>query len=65
MKTLRRILAFVCIAVWAVLIVLTLVSAFAETGPLAGALPGLLFTDIALPVVLYAMQLMYRILRRK
>ena len=65
MKTLRRILAFVCIAVWAVLIVLTLVSAFAGTGPLSDALPGLLFTDIALPVVLYAMQLMYRILKKK
>lgn len=65
MKTFRRILAVSGIAAWAVLIVLTLVSAFAETGPLAGALPGLLFTDIALPVVLYAMQLMYRILKKK
>jgi hypothetical protein len=65
MKTFRRILAVSGIAAWAVLIVLTLVSAFAKTGPLAGALPGLLFTDIALPVVLYAMQLMYRILKKK
>ncbi|MCH3987710.1 MAG: hypothetical protein LKG56_08805 [Lachnospiraceae bacterium] len=65
MKILRRILAVSGIAAWAVLIVLTLISAFSGTGPLSDALPGLLFTDIALPVVLYAMQLMYRILKKK
>lgn len=65
MKSIRRILAVCGIAAWAVLIVLTLVSAFAGPGPLHDALLGLLITDIALPVVIYAMQLMYRALRRK
>lgn len=64
MKLLRRIAAILGIAFWAVLLILTLISAFVTSGPLAGALPVLLFTDIALPVVIYAMILMYRVLHR-
>ncbi|MGI5990299.1 MAG: hypothetical protein ACOX78_08605 [Lachnospiraceae bacterium] len=64
MKILRRILAACGVAAWAVLLILTLVAAF-STGPFHDYLLGLLVTDIALPVVLYAMQLMYRVLKRK
>lgn len=65
MKSLKRIGAIIAPILWAVLLIMTLVTAISTNETLHSWFFGLLFTDIVLPVVLYAMILAYRVLHRE
>ena len=63
MKKLKRIVAMTIIILWAILLIATLITAFVDTPEGKTLLRGLLYTDIVLPVVAYAMSLVYKFLR--
>lgn len=65
MSKLKRIIALTIVILWAALIVATLITAFIDTPTCNTLFKGLLFTDIVLPVVAYAMLLMYKFLSGK
>lgn len=65
MKNLKRIAALIAVILWGLLILATVITAFINTEESQLLFKGLLFTDIMLPVVIYAMMLVYRILARK
>ena len=63
MKQVKRILAILILIGWGVLLAATLYCAIVDTVQTRELFPGLLFTDILLPVVAYAMLLIYKYLR--
>jgi hypothetical protein len=65
MKRLKRIAALAAVILWGVLLIATLITAIIDSETCNTLFPGLLFTDIVLPIVIYSMMLIYRILGRK
>ena len=61
MKKFKRIAALTIVILWAALIV-TLITAFIDNETAHTLFKGLIFTDIVLPVVAYAMMLVYKYL---
>lgn len=64
MKKARRIVAFAGAAVLVILYVLTLVFALMQTENWQKWFEAALFCSLGLPILLYAMQLMYRVLNK-
>jgi uncharacterized membrane protein len=62
MKKIKRIAAFISVILWGLLIIATLIVAFMDTSTSRTLFKGLIFTDIVLPVVIYAMMLVYKYL---
>ena len=62
MKKFKRIAALAVVIAWAALIIITLITAFIDNETDHTLFKGLIFTDIVLPVVAYAMMLMYKYL---
>ena len=60
MKKFKRIAALTIVILWAALIIVTLITAFIATETAHTLFKGLIFTDIVLPVVAYAMMLVYK-----
>jgi hypothetical protein len=65
MKRLKRIAALAAVILWGILLIATLITAIIDNETCSTLFPGLLFTDIGLPIVIYSMMLIYRILCRK
>lgn len=61
----KRVLALTIVILWGVLILSTLVISFIDTPVTNTLFRGLIYTDIVLPVVAYAMMLAYKFLRGK
>ncbi len=61
--TLKRLFAIIALCAWGVLIATTLVVAFIGTDSSRNLLTGLIFTDVILPVVIYAAILISKALR--
>lgn len=64
-KTWKRITALAIIILWVMLLITTLVVAFIDTPFCNRLFQGLIFIDIVLPVVAYAIKLMYKILSKR
>lgn len=64
-KNVKRIAALTAIILWGLIIIATLVTAFINTETSNKIFKALVFTDIALPVVIYAMKLVYKLLNRR
>lgn len=62
MKNFKRIAALTIVILWATLIIVTLITAFIDNETAHTLFKGLIFTDIVLPVVAYAMMLVYKYL---
>ena len=62
MKKFKRIAALTIVILWAALIIVTLITAFIHNETAHTLFKGLIFTDIVLPVVAYAMMLVYKYL---
>lgn len=62
-KNLKRIGALTIVILWGILIIVTLAAAFIDNDFTRTIFPGLVFTIVGLPVVAYAMLLVYKILR--
>ena len=62
MKKFKRAAALAIVIIWAALIITTLITAFIDNETAHTLFKGLIFTDIVLPVVAYAMMLMYKYL---
>lgn len=62
MKKFKRIAALTIVILWAALIIVTLITAFIYNETAHTLFKGLIFTDIVLPVVAYAMMLVYKYL---
>lgn len=62
MKKFKRIAALTIVILWAALITVTLITAFIDNETAHTLFKGLIFTDIVLPVVAYAMMLVYKYL---
>lgn len=62
---LKRIIALGIVVLWGILLLTTLVVAFIDNEICNTLFRGLMITDILLPVVAYAMMLVYRILSKK
>ena len=62
MKKFKRIAALAVVIAWAALIIIPLITAFIDNETAHTLFKGLIFTDIVLPVVAYAMMLMYKYL---
>ena len=65
MKKIKRIAALTAVIAWGLLLLVTLITAFINTDSARTLFNGLIFTDIILPIVVYAMMLVYRILSHK
>ena len=65
MQKIKRIIALIIVILWVALIIATLVCAIIPDETAHTLLVGLLYTDIGLPVVAYAMILITKILNRK
>ncbi len=61
-KNIKRIAALSIVVLWSALIIVTLVCAFINNDFTRTIFPGLIFTIIVLPIVAYAMMLVYKIL---
>lgn len=61
----KRVLALTIVILWGVLILSTLVISFIDTPVTNTLFRGLIYTDIVLPVVAYAMMLAYKFLTGK
>lgn len=61
-NTFKRIGALTIVILWGLLIIATLIAALVDSDFTRTIFPGLVFTVIGLPVVAYAMLLVYRIL---
>ncbi len=64
-KNVKRIAALTAIILWGLIIIATLVTAFINTETSNKIFKALVFTDVALPVVIYAMMLVYKLLNRR
>ena len=62
MKNFKSIAALTIVILWAALIIVTLITAFIDNETAHTLFKGLIFTDIVLPVVAYAMMLVYKYL---
>ena len=62
MKNFKRIAALTIVILCAALIIVTLITAFIDNETAHTLFKGLIFTDIVLPVVAYAMMLVYKYL---
>ena len=62
MKKFKRIAALTIVILWAALIIVTLITAFIDNETAHTLFKGLVFTDIVLPFVAYAMMLLYKYL---
>ena len=65
MQKIKRIIALIIVILWVALIIATLVCAISPDETAHTLFVGLLYTDIGLPVVAYAMILITKILNRK
>ena len=65
MQKIKRIIALIIVILWVALIIATLVCAIIPNETAHTLFVGLLYTDIGLPVVAYAMILITKILNRK
>ncbi|SDN21742.1 hypothetical protein [Lachnospira pectinoschiza] len=65
MKKLKRIAALTVVVLWGILLLTTLVVAFIDSEVTNTLFRGLIYTDIVLPVVAYAMLLVYKFLHGK
>lgn len=65
MKKAKRIFAFVGLALIALMYILTFIFAFMQDGRSQGFLMAAIFCTIAVPVILYAMEIVARNLKRK
>ena len=65
MKKFKRLAALTVVILWGVLILTTLVVAFIDSEFTNTLFRGLIYTDIVLPVVAYAMLLAYKFLSGK
>ena len=65
MQKIKRIIALIIVILWVALIIATLVCAIIPNETAHTLFVGLLYTDIGLPVVAYAMILIAKILNRK
>lgn len=65
MKKIKRIAALIAVIAWILLLAATLVTALINTDTARTLFNGLIFTDIAFPIVIYAMMMVYRILSPK
>ena len=65
MQKIKRIIALIIVILWVALIIATLVCAINPVETAHTLFVGLLYTDIGLPVVAYAMILITKILNRK
>ena len=63
MKNFKRIAALAVVVIWGILLIVTLVVSFMNTEESRQLFNGLIVTDIALPVVAYAMILIAKILK--
>lgn len=64
MEKTKRVLALIGVVLLAGLYILTLVSAFLTTPATGGLFMASIFSTVAVPVLLYAYMLVYRILKR-
>lgn len=64
-KTWKRISALAIVILWGMLLITTLVVSFIDNEFCNRLFQGLIFADIVLPVVAYAMMLMYKYLSKK
>lgn len=62
-KNFKRVGALLIVILWGLLILTTVIVAFIDTPFCNSLLSGLMITDIALPIVAYAILLMYRLLK--
>lgn len=62
MKNFKRITALAIVIVWVMLLLTTLITAFINTPNAHKLFYGLIFTDIVLPIVAYAIMLAYKFL---
>lgn len=65
MKKIKRAAALAAVILWGILIAATLVVACINSETTQTLFKGLIFTDIALPVVIYAMMLIYKYLSKR
>ncbi|MGN0328907.1 MAG: hypothetical protein ACI4D4_08005 [Lachnospira sp.] len=65
MKNFKKIAALTIVILWGALLIATLITAFINTEEAHTLFIGLIFTDIVLPVVAYAMMLMYKYLSKR
>lgn len=65
MQKFKRIFALIIVILWTALIIATLVCAIIPSEDSHNLFVGLLYTDIGLPVVAYAMILVARIINKK
>ena len=65
MQKIKRIIALIIVILWVALIIATLFCAIIPVETAHTLFVGLLYTDIGLPVVAYAMILITKILSRK
>ncbi|MDO5403136.1 MAG: hypothetical protein Q4F11_06830 [Eubacteriales bacterium] len=64
-KTWKRITALAVVILWGMLLITTLVTALIDNEFCNRLFQGLIFADIVLPVVSYAMLLMYKFFSKK
>lgn len=64
-KQIKQISALASVILWVMLIITTVVVSFIDNETCNTLFRGLIFTDIILPVVVYAMILVYKILSGK
>ena len=64
-KKMKRVAALLVVVFWAILLITTLVVAFFDTEACHTLFQGLIFTDIVLPVVVYAIMLAYKYLSKR
>lgn len=65
MKKIKQAAALIAVILWVGFIILTMIVAFINNELCNRIFPGLLFTVIVFPVVVYGMMLIYRILKRR
>lgn len=64
-KKVKRIAALMVVILWAVLLLTTLVVSFIDTKACQSLFQGLIYTDIVLPIVVYAIMLTYKYLSKR
>lgn len=62
MNNFKRIAALAAVIIWVLLILATLVCAFIPSAN--SVFKGLIFTDIALPIVIYVLMMLYKLLNK-
>ena len=65
MNKFKRAGALIIVILWGILILTTVIVAFIDTPFCNSLLGGLMMTDIFLPIIAYAIMLMYRLLKNK